>query len=146
MKMEYVVMSSRGQSVAEYGLVAALVAVVSLAGLQMLGNSLFTQMSDFAGALSRTAANGSGSNVAIAMPMPVPQGNNLPLISTFQGTQGGASRQSSSTRRLSSTSTTRTSTKKSRTSSAPSSSQTSQGSTRGCGSAGQPSCAGGSQY
>lgn len=55
-----------GQSLAEYGLILSLVAVVSIAGLNMLGNSISSQFNNLANAMSN--ATGAPSGLAVAAP------------------------------------------------------------------------------
>ena len=50
----------RGQSLAEYGLALALVAVVCIGGLTTMGSQLNVMLVDLAGAISGAGGNGNG--------------------------------------------------------------------------------------
>ncbi len=60
--------AGEGQSLVEYGLILSLVAVVSIAGLNMLGNSVSSQFTNIANAMSKAA--GSPTMAAAAVPAP----------------------------------------------------------------------------
>jgi Flp pilus assembly pilin Flp len=139
-KMEHEEMSSQGQSMAEYGLVMALVAIVSIAGLQLLGNSMFTQLSAFAGSLAQRPSNDglvtgfvpSGNEQFAGLPTPDSAGvldqtstgfqrTNTTAVST--GSQGTNTTIASTTTRKTSTTSKQSS---------PSSPQTKQAANQGC--------------
>jgi Flp pilus assembly pilin Flp len=48
-------MKNKGQSLVEYGLILALCAVVCISGLRLLGNSIFTQISELSGTITRAS-------------------------------------------------------------------------------------------
>lgn len=80
-----------GQSLTEYGLVIALVGVVSIAGLNMLGNSISSQLSGLANALG----SAGGGNIAVAaspapsMPAPTPSAPSTPTSAAPASNPGG---------------------------------------------------------
>jgi Flp pilus assembly pilin Flp len=57
--------ASKGQSLAEYGLILALVGTVAIGGLKLMGASIQNQYNGLGGTLSQVATGG-GSSLAIA--------------------------------------------------------------------------------
>jgi len=51
--------SESGQSLAEYGLILALVAIVAISGLTMLGNGLINKLTGIASSITASTAGGS---------------------------------------------------------------------------------------
>jgi Flp pilus assembly pilin Flp len=70
--------AGQGQSLVEYGLILALVAVVSIAGVGVLGNSIFSQLSNLATTIDHTSSASGGRNLISIPAEPILPGASLP--------------------------------------------------------------------